>query len=84
MLFLIFLLSYIFLIFLIFLWLDAISYIPPTDKVFTFSKINVVTVNNLLKTINANKATGPDNIPSRLLKIASDILAPSLTEIFNK
>ena len=63
---------------------DAISYIPPTDKVFTFSKINVDTVNNLLKTTNANKATGPDNIPGRLLKIASDILSPSLTEIFNK
>ena len=64
--------------------LDAISYIPATDKVFTFSKINVDTVNNLLKTINANKATGPDNIPGRLLKIASDVLSPSLTEIFNK
>ena len=64
--------------------LDAISYISPTDKVFTFSKINVHTVNNLLKTINANKATGPDNILGRLLKIASDILSPSLTEIFNK
>ena len=38
----------------------------------------------MLKTINANKATGPDNIPGRLLKIASDILASSLTEIFNK
>ena len=38
----------------------------------------------MLKTINANKATGPDNIPGRLLKIASDILSPSLTEIFNK
>ena len=47
--------------------LDGISYIPPTDKVFTFSKINVDTVNNLLKTINANKATGPDNIPGRLI-----------------
>ena len=38
----------------------------------------------MLKTISANKATGPDNIPGRLLKIASDILSPSLTEIFNK
>ena len=47
--------------------LDGISYIPPTDKVFTFSKINVDTVNNLFKTINANKATGPDNIPGRLI-----------------
>ena len=42
------------------------------------------TVNSLLKSINVNKATGPDNIPGRLLKIAADILSPSLTEIFNR
>ena len=58
--------------------LDAIPYIPPTDKVFTFSKINVDTANNLLKNINANKATGPDNISGRLLKNASDILSPCI------
>ena len=31
-----------------------------------------------------NRATGPHNIPGHLLKIASNILSPSLTEIFNK
>ena len=59
---------------------DAVSYIHPTDKVFTFSKINVDTVNHLFKTINVNKATGPDNILDRLLKIASNILSASLTD----
>ena len=38
----------------------------------------------LLNTINANKATGPENIPGRLLKTAADILSPSLTQIFNR
>ena len=38
----------------------------------------------MFKTINANKATGPDNIPGRVLKIACDNLSQSLTEIFNK
>ena len=37
-----------------------------------------------LKSINPNKATGPDNIPSRVLKIAAEILSPSLTAIFNR
>ena len=48
---------------------------------FSFEEIGLSTVNCLLKTINANKATGPDNIPGRLLKIAADILSPSLTKI---
>ena len=49
---------------------------------FTFSEINVDTVNHLLKTINVNKATGSDNILDRLLKIASNynILSASLTD----
>ena len=64
--------------------IDATSYIHPTNKVFTFSEINVATVSHLLKAINVNKATGPDNIPGRLLKFANDVLSPSLTVIFNK
>ena len=38
----------------------------------------------MLKSINVNKATGPDNIPGRLLKIAADILSPLLSKIFNR
>jgi hypothetical protein len=52
--------------------------------VFSFEEIGLCAVNCLLKTINANKATGPDKIPDRLLKIAADILSPSLTKIFNR
>ena len=57
---------------------DPVYYILPTNTIFSFEEIGMCTVNSLLKSINVNKATGPDNIPGRLLKIAS------LTEIFNR
>ena len=37
-----------------------------------------------LKSINPNKATGPDNIPNKVLKMAAEILSPSLSAIFNR
>ena len=63
---------------------DPVSYILPTNTIFSFEEIGICTVNSLLKSINVIKATGPDNIPGSLLKIAADILSPSLTEIFNR
>ena len=39
-------------------------------------------VQKLLSNIKANKATGPDNIPCRILKEAAPELAPILTDIF--
>ena len=59
---------------------NPVSYIQSTNTVFSFAEIGLCTVNCLLKTINANKATGLDKIPGRLLKIAADILSPSLTK----
>ena len=35
------------------------------------------------KAIDVSKATGLDKIPNRLLKIATEVVAPSLTGIFN-
>ncbi len=37
-----------------------------------------------LKAINEQKAAGPDKIPRKLLKIAAEVIAPSLTQIFDK
>ena len=36
------------------------------------------------KAIDVGKATGLDKIPNGLLKIAADVVAPSLTGIFNQ
>ena len=47
-------------------------------------RINVKKVTKLPKVIDAGKATGLNTIPNRLLKIANDVVAPSLTGIFNQ
>ena len=39
-------------------------------------------VKRLLKNIDEKKSVGLDKIPNKLLKIAADVVAPSLTEIF--
>jgi hypothetical protein len=41
--------------------INPISYINPVNSSFSFAEINVETVINTLKSINPNKATGPDN-----------------------
>ena len=46
---------------------------------FLFQKLS-----KLLKAIDVGKATGLDKIPNRLLKIAADVVAPSLRGIFNQ
>ena len=41
-------------------------------------------VHRLLKTIDEKKSVGLDKIPNKLLKMAADVIAPSLREIFAK
>ena len=64
--------------------IDPLAYVNPVDGVFSFQRINVQKVIKLLKAIDVSKATGLDKIPNRLLKIAADVVAPSLTGIFNQ
>jgi hypothetical protein len=40
-------------------------------------------VGKLLRNLNASKASGPDGIPSKVLKNCADVLAAPLTTIFN-
>ena len=61
-----------------------LAYVYPVEGVFYFQRINVQKVIKLLKAIDVSKATGLDKIPNRLLKIAADVVAPSLTGIFNQ
>ena len=57
--------------------IDPLAYVSPVKAVFSFQQINVQKVIKLLKAIDASKATG-------LLKIATEVVAPSLTGIFNQ
>ena len=60
-------------------YLNSSSDIPP----FRFSNIPVENVLLTLKQLKVSKSTGLDKIPAKILKIASDIIAPSMTFIFN-
>lgn len=46
--------------------------------------VNVNGVQKLLSELNIHKATGPDEIPSRILKDYANEIAPALTVIFRK
>lgn len=50
---------------------------------FIFSEIDQNNVTRSLKLLKVSKATGVDNIPAKILKMSADIIAPSLTAIFN-
>ena len=51
---------------------------------FYFSDISVSNVALRLQNFKASKATGVDNIPAKVLKAVSHIIAPSLTVIFKQ
>ena len=60
------------------------SYLEPTDHSFSLQIPSVDIVSNVLSKIDEKKATGLDMIPSTLLKMAANMVAPSLTSIFPK
>ena len=64
--------------------IDPLAYVNSVDGVFSLQRINVQKVIKLLKAIDVSKTTGLDKIPNRLLKIAANVVAPSLTGIFNQ
>ena len=57
---------------------SSISNLP-----FCFFEISIENVSMTLRNLKANKSTGQDKIPAKILKLASDIIAPSITFIFN-
>ena len=58
---------------------DAESFLSPSDNSFSLKTPSIDIVLDLLKKIDEKKATGFDKIPSKLLKMAASIVAPSLT-----
>ena len=55
---------------------------PPVCDTIPDIQINVGGVKKLLNNLKPNKASGPDNIEARFLRITSDQLSPALTLIF--
>ena len=60
-----------------------VSNIQNSFPAFRFSNIPVENVVLTLNNLKVSKSTGLDKIPAKVLKIASSIIAPSLTFIFN-
>jgi hypothetical protein len=58
-------------------------YVVPAETTFSIKSFTVYAVYKKLKAINERKAAGLDKIPCKLLRIAAEIVAPSLTQIFN-
>ena len=65
----------------------AVSYsefLTETDKLFSFCETPPADVYSLLSKLSKSKATGPDNIPAKLLKECPDLICESLSLIFNQ
>ena len=59
-------------------------YLKPSTQTFSLKIPTVGEVRNLLRKLNVRKAAGLDKIPCKLLKVAADIIAPSLTKIYQR
>ena len=53
-------------------------------KVFSFKYFNVEDVKREINNLNSKKATPKGDIPVKILKWNSDIIAPALTECYNQ
>ncbi len=62
---------------------DPSFYLKATDKTFSLQSPTFETVYKLLSEIDEKKAVGFDNMPNKLLKMAAQVVAPSLTGIFS-
>ena len=54
--------------------------VPTLGKITTSEK----EVLKILNSLDANKSTGPDNIPAKLLKLTAILIAAPLSKLFNK
>ena len=65
--------------------LKAVTRSPPlrTELQLSDIVISVDEVTDCLKSLDTSKASGPDGIPSRLLKECAGQIASSLCDIFN-
>jgi hypothetical protein len=59
------------------------SYVTRPDTQFTIQNVSLTKVYKLLSTIKTSKSAGHDRIPGKLLRDAAEVIAPSLTAIFN-
>ena len=57
---------------------------PNVDLALSDLTLTLTQVLDVLANLDASKATGPDKIPTRVLKETAHEIAPSLCELLNK
>ena len=61
-----------------------IKEIVKEKPIFDFPEATTEDVNNIIKSLNSNKATGPDQIPPKIIKTAANVTDSHLAHIINK
>ena len=56
----------------------------PNQSLFVFTDTVPNDVEKVIKNLPINKATGPDNLPTKLLKPVASTIAPAITHILNQ
>ena len=64
--------------------MDDDTVCQEVEPVLTDLTLTVEEVQAVLENLESTKATGPDNIPARLLKGTAPIISSSLCMLFNK
>ena len=57
--------------------------LPENENKFSIPLATKEQINNIIKNLDTTKATGPDDIPASLVKLAADVLDEQLTFIIN-
>lgn len=63
---------------------NGVGKFPAAEFPFRDIVLHVGEVEAVLKSLDPNKATGPDEIPARILKVTATTIAPSLCKLFNR
>jgi len=56
---------------------------PPLSEKFNLPKAEVSEINELLMSLNTKKATGPDSIPPKIVKLSANVIDAHLCNIIN-
>ena len=54
------------------------------DNVFNLPHPSTKDINNIIKSLNVNKATGPDGIPAKFIRMSANVIDSHLTNIIDK
>ena len=64
--------------------ITKIKEIVKKKTIFDFTEATTEDINKIIKSLNPNKAIGPDHIPLKIIKTAANVIASHLAHIRNK